>query len=63
MRSTLSKLSLDLHKRERLKLTENLLAAIEDTSQTAIALNINELRKTAGAIEMTCSACRARCWP
>ncbi len=49
----LSKLSLDLHKRERLKLTENLLAAIEDTSQTAIALNINELRKTAGAIEMT----------
>ena len=48
----LSKLSLDLHKRERLKLTENLLAAIEDTSQTAIALNINELRKTAGAVEM-----------
>ncbi len=49
---TLSKLSLDLHKRERLKLTENLLAAIEDTSQTAIALSIGEMRATAGASEM-----------
>ena len=49
---TLSKLSLDLHKRERLKLTENLLSSIEDTSQTAIALNIAELRNTGGAVEM-----------
>ena len=49
---TLSKLSLDLHKRERLKLTENLLAAIEDTSQTAIALNVAEMRNSSGALEM-----------
>ncbi|MCB1802535.1 MAG: HAMP domain-containing protein [Gammaproteobacteria bacterium] len=49
---TLSKLSLDLHKRERLKLTENLLGTIEDTSQTAIALSISGLRKSAGAVEM-----------
>ncbi|MCB1923732.1 MAG: HAMP domain-containing protein [Gammaproteobacteria bacterium] len=49
---TLSKLSLDLHKRERLKLTENLLATIEDTSQTAIALNISSLRISSGAVEM-----------
>ena len=49
---TLSKLSLDLHKRERLKLTENLLSSIEDTSQTAIALNIAGLRNTGGAVEM-----------
>ena len=48
----LSRLSLDLHKRERLKLTENLLAAVEDTSQTAIALNINDLRAASGANEM-----------
>lgn len=50
---TLSKLSLDLTKRERLKRTEDLLDAIEDTSQTAIALNIDEMRNTAGADEMT----------
>ncbi len=50
---TLSKVSLDLHKRERLKLTANLLTAIEDTSQTAIALSVNELRSAAGAMEMT----------
>ena len=50
---TLSKLSLDLHKRERLKLTENLLNSIEDTSQTAMALSINDLRENAGATEMT----------
>ena len=49
---TLSKLSLDLSKRERLKLTKNLLNAIEDTSQTAMALNIGEMRNTAGATEM-----------
>ena len=50
---TLSKLSLDLHKRERLKLSQNLLSSIEDTSQTAIALNIGDLRASSGAIEMT----------
>jgi PAS domain S-box-containing protein len=50
---TLSKLSLDLHKRERLKLTENLLSSLEDTSQTAMAISINDLRENSGAIEMT----------
>ena len=50
---TLSKLSLDLHKRERLKASVNILDSIEDTSQTAIALSINELRAASGAVEMT----------
>jgi PAS domain S-box-containing protein len=49
---TLSKVSLDLHKRERLKLTENLLSAIEDTSQTAIAIGVNDMRSSAGATEV-----------
>jgi len=50
---TLSKLSLDLHKRERLKLSENLLSSVADTSQTAIALAIGDLRASSGALEMT----------
>jgi PAS domain S-box-containing protein len=50
---TLSKLSLDLNKRERLRLTESLLASIEDSSQTAVALNVNDMRESAGATEMT----------
>ena len=49
----LSKTSLDLHKRERLELSESLLAGIEDTSQTAIALSIGDLRAMADALEMT----------
>ena len=50
---TLSKLSLDLHKRERLKLSENLLSSIEDTSQTAMALSVNDMRASSGALEIT----------
>ena len=50
---SLSKLSLDLHKLERLKLSENLLDAVEDSSQTAVALSIDGLRETAGASEMS----------
>ncbi len=50
---SLSKLSLDLHKRERLKLSENLLDSVEDSSQTAVALSIEDLRATAGASEMS----------
>jgi len=50
---TLSKLSLDLHKRERLKLSVNMLDSIEDASQTAIALGLNDLRAGSGAIELT----------
>jgi nitrogen fixation/metabolism regulation signal transduction histidine kinase len=49
----LSRTSLDLHKRELLKLSQSLLSRIEDTSQTAIALGIGELRDAAGATEMT----------
>ncbi len=49
---TLSKVSLDLHKRERLRSTEAILDNIEDTSQTAIALSINDLRAESGATEM-----------
>jgi PAS domain S-box-containing protein len=49
---TLSKSSLDLHKLERLELTESMLASIEDTSHTAIALSIGELRNSSGAIEL-----------
>jgi PAS domain S-box-containing protein len=49
----LSQTSLDLHKRELLKLSQSLLSRIEDTSQTAIALGIGELRDAAGATEMT----------
>jgi PAS domain S-box-containing protein len=48
----LSKVSLDLHKRERLKLTQNLLATIEDTSQTAVALSVDDIRNAAGANEV-----------
>jgi PAS domain S-box-containing protein len=50
---TLSKLSLDLHKRERLKQSQGLLGSIEDTSQTALALSISDLRASSGAVEMT----------
>ena len=49
---SLSKLSLDLHKRERLKLSVGIVDSIEDTSQTAMALSIGDLRTTAGADEM-----------
>jgi len=50
---TLSKVSLDLHKRERLKASVNILDTIEDSSQTAIALSINDMRAASGAVEMT----------
>jgi len=50
---TLSKLSLDLHKRERLKLSQSLLDSVEDTSQTAIALSISDMRAASGATELT----------
>ncbi len=49
----LSKLSLDLHKRERLKQSVNILGSIEDTSQTAIALSINDMRAASGAQEIS----------
>lgn len=49
---SLSKVSLDLHKRERLKLTQNLLATVEDTSQTAVALSVDDMRNATGANEV-----------
>ncbi len=49
----LSRASLDLHKKERLHLTEQLLLGVEDSSQTALALSLGELREVAGADELT----------
>jgi nitrogen fixation/metabolism regulation signal transduction histidine kinase len=50
---TLSQASLDLNQRTLLKYTEQLLAGIEDRSSTALALSLGELRRQAGAIELT----------
>jgi len=48
----LSRASLDLHKKERLHLTEQLLLGVQDSSQTALALSLGELREAAGADEL-----------
>lgn len=48
----LSKVSLDLHKKEMLKLTRNLLGSLEDTSQAALALSVGGLRESSGAFEV-----------
>ncbi|MBK1694698.1 two-component sensor histidine kinase [Chromatium weissei] len=49
----LNQASLDLNQRVLGKYTEQLLAGIEDRSATAIALSLNNLRRQAGAIELT----------
>ena len=49
----LSKLSLDLHKSQRLRQSLNILDSIEDTSQTAVALSVNEMRAASGAQEVS----------
>ena len=49
----LSKVSLDLHKRELLKLTESLLGSIEDSSKAALSLTVNGLRERSGAFEVS----------
>ncbi|QIK37282.1 HAMP domain-containing protein [Caldichromatium japonicum] len=49
----LNQASLDLNQRLLVKITEQLLAGIEDRSATAIALSLNSLRRRAGAIELT----------
>jgi nitrogen fixation/metabolism regulation signal transduction histidine kinase len=49
----LSKVSLDLHKRELLKLSQNLLSSVEDTSQAALALAVSDLRERSGAFEIS----------
>ncbi len=56
----LSKVSLDLHKRQRMKLTENVLATVEDTSQTAIALSVDDMRNTSGAEEFALFTLKGR---
>jgi nitrogen fixation/metabolism regulation signal transduction histidine kinase len=48
----LSKVSLDLHKREVLKITRNLLGALDDTSSQALALKMGGLRESSGAFEV-----------
>ncbi|MBK1718217.1 sensor histidine kinase [Thiocystis violacea] len=49
----LNQASLDLNQRLLGKITEQLLSGIEDRSSTAIALSLNNLRRQAGAIELT----------
>jgi nitrogen fixation/metabolism regulation signal transduction histidine kinase len=49
----LNQASLDLNQRVLGKYTEQLIAGIEDRSSTAIALTLNNLRRQAGAIELT----------
>jgi nitrogen fixation/metabolism regulation signal transduction histidine kinase len=49
----LNQASLDLNQRVLARYTEQLIAGIEDRSSTAIALSLNNLRRQAGAIELT----------
>jgi len=49
----LSRVSLDLHKRELLKLSESLLDSVEDSSQAALALTVGDLRERSGALEVS----------
>jgi len=49
----LNQASFDLNQRVLARYTEQLLAGIEDRSSTAIALSLNNLRRQAGAIELT----------
>lgn len=49
----LSRASLDLHKRERLKRTEQAMRGVVDSSEVAMALSLGDLREHYGAAEMT----------
>jgi len=49
---SLSKVSLDLYKREKLKLTRDLLGSLEDVSPAALALGVGRMRETSGAFEV-----------
>ena len=55
---TLSKLSLDLHKRGLLRLSENLLSSIGHLTQTAMALSVNDMRLF--RLEITLFSVRAK---
>ena len=48
----LSQASLDLHKRERLKRTEQAMSMMVDSSEVAMALSLDALRERYGAYEM-----------
>ena len=48
----LSKVSLDLHKREKLRLTGFLMQSLEDSSETALSLTIDELRERFDVFEL-----------
>jgi nitrogen fixation/metabolism regulation signal transduction histidine kinase len=50
---TLNQASLDLNQRVLLKYSAQLLAGIEDRSATALALTLGDLRRQAGALELT----------
>lgn len=50
---SLSKVSLDLHKREALKLTQSLLNSLQDTSKAGLSLQLAELRENSGAAELS----------
>lgn len=49
----LSKVSLDLHKRETLRLTRNLLGGVEDISPAGLSLTVGDLRAASGAFEVS----------
>ncbi len=49
----LNQASLDLNQRVLLKYSQQLLAGIEDRSATALTLTLDELRRQAGALELT----------
>ena len=49
----LSQASLDLHKRERLKRTEQAMSKMVDTSEVAMGLSLDALREQYGASEMS----------
>ncbi len=49
----LSQASLDLHKREQLKRTEQAMSKVVDSSEVAMALSLNALREKYGAYEMS----------
>jgi len=48
----LSKVSLDLYKREKLKLSQDLLDSLEDISPAALTLGVGGLRESSGAFEV-----------
>ena len=49
---SLSRASLDLHKRERLKTTQRILSSLEGSSLAALSLELEEMRETNGASEL-----------